>query len=200
MNYLGHIYLSGYDEPLMTGNFIGDYVKGKRYENFPRSIQNGIILHRAIDTFTDFNPHWQHIRERIRPVYKRYSGVVADLFVDHFLALHWYDFRQKKLNQDAKWAYAVMLKNYNFLPQRVQQFLPYLIQHRRLQSYASIDGIETTIRIMALRTSLPDHTKDGIALLRTEYSLIENSALSFIEDATNEFLTPKGMLVAPKGR
>jgi acyl carrier protein phosphodiesterase len=195
MNYLGHIYLSGYNEAGMIGNFIGDHVKGKGYLNYPSEIQKGILLHRKIDLFTDTNLNWQNIRERIRPVYKRYSGVVADLFVDHFLALHWYDFRGIKLNNDAKWAYAVMLKNINVLPQSVQQFIPYLIQHRRLQSYATIEGIETSIRIMALRTSLPDHTKDGIALLRAAYSMIENYALSLIEDATKEFLPPKGMIL-----
>lgn len=188
MNYLGHIYLSGHDDAGMIGNFIGDHVKGKSYLNYPSKIQNGIMLHREIDTFTDLNPNWQNIRERIRPVYKRYSGVIADLFVDHFLAVHWYNFTGNKLNNDAKWAYAVMLRNYNFLPQRVQHFLPYLIQHRRLQSYAKIQGIETSMQIMAQRTSLPDHTRKGIELLWAEYYFFEKDALIFLDEATQKFI------------
>ncbi len=175
----------------MIGNFIGDHVKGKRFLGYPTEIQKGILLHRKIDLFTDTNLSWQHIRERLRPVYKRYSGVVADLFVDHFLALHWYDFRGIKLNNDARWAYAVMLKNFNYLPQSVQQFLPYLIQHRRLQSYATIEGIQTSIEIMSRRTSLPDHTKKGIELLRADYSLFEKDALTFLDEATQEFMALK---------
>ncbi len=191
MNYLGHIYLSGYNEAGMIGNFIGDHVKGKGYLNYPLEIQKGILLHRKIDLFTDSNPHWQNIRERIRPVYKRYSGVVSDLFVDHFLAVHWYDFKGIKLNNDARWAYAVMLKNINVLPQNVQQFIPYLIQHRRLQSYATIEGIETSIQIMAQRTSLPDHTMKGIELLKTDYQIFRKHALAFLDEATREFLAKK---------
>jgi acyl carrier protein phosphodiesterase len=176
----------------MIGNFIGDHVKGKSYLNYPSKIQDGILLHRKIDQFTDSNPNWQKIRERTRPVYQRYSGVIADLFVDHFLALHWYNLRGVKLDHDAKWAYAVMLKEFSYLPQNVQLFIPHLIQHRRLQSYATIEGIETSIEIMSQRTSLPDHTKKGIELLRADYSLFEKDALAFLDDATQEFLAKNG--------
>ena len=53
MNYLAHIYLSGGDPEVTVGNFMADAVKGKDYQNYSEGIQRGIILHRAIDTFTD---------------------------------------------------------------------------------------------------------------------------------------------------
>jgi len=56
MNYLAHIYLSGNDDFLKLGNFIADEIKGKSYKEFPKDIQKGIILHRAIDDFTDHHP------------------------------------------------------------------------------------------------------------------------------------------------
>lgn len=34
---------------------ISDYVKGKKKFDYPPDIQKGIMLHRAIDTFTDFH-------------------------------------------------------------------------------------------------------------------------------------------------
>ncbi|HKK80909.1 MAG TPA: ACP phosphodiesterase, partial [Prolixibacteraceae bacterium] len=61
--------------------------------------------------------------------------------------------------------------------------------HRRLQSYATIDGIETSMRIMTLHTSLPDHTNKGIVLLKNNYQQIEKEAIAFIHEATQEFLT-----------
>lgn len=188
MNYLGHIYLSGDDEKLMIGNFIGDYVKGRNYLQFPNDIQQGILLHRQIDSFTDTNIHWQSIRELIRPVYKRYSGVIADLFVDHFLAVHWHLFSPHTLSQHSKWAYAEMLKNFDILPQQVQQFIPYLIQHRRLQSYATIEGLQNSMAIMSLHTSLPNHTSRGIELLLSEYHVFEEESIHFILDVKKEFM------------
>ena len=56
MNFLAHIYLSGEDEGLTIGNFIADSIKGKKYLNFKKEIQKGILLHRSIDTFTDQHP------------------------------------------------------------------------------------------------------------------------------------------------
>ena len=53
MNYLAHIYLSGTDEKTLVGNFIGDFIKGNKYASYPVDIQNGILLHRKIDSFTD---------------------------------------------------------------------------------------------------------------------------------------------------
>ena len=56
MNFLAHIYLSGDNDLITIGNFMADGIKGKRYLKFPPDIQKGIILHRAIDTFTDAHP------------------------------------------------------------------------------------------------------------------------------------------------
>lgn len=188
MNYLGHIFLSGDNEKLMLGNFIGDYVKGRKYLQYPADIQKGILLHRQIDAFTDSNIHWKSVREIIRPVYQKYSGVIADLFVDHFLAAKWLLFSDYNLDLQSKWAYAVMLKNFDVLPSRVQQFIPYLIQHRRLQSYAMIEGLKDSISIMSIHTSLPDRTEQGTNLLLSEYREFEDLSLQFINDMKHEFM------------
>lgn len=184
MNYLGHIYLSGENELLMIGNFIGDYVKGNRYNNYPDPIRQGILFHRVIDHFTDQNEHWLAIREMLRPFYKRYAGVVADIFIDHFLAKNWNLYSDTLLTWYAKWAYAVFLCHHHYLPDRVQEFLPYLIQHRRLQSYAYIEGLEMSLRIMSFHTSLPENTKAVIEKLKANYELFAQHAESFLNEIT----------------
>jgi len=183
MNYLGHIYLSGENELLMVGNFIADHVKGKQYLGYPEEVQKGIILHRAIDHFTDNNIHWQSIREKIRPVYNRYAGVVADIFIDHFLAARWNDYSEYPLSKYTKWVHAVFLRNYTIMPDRVKEFLAFLIQHKRLLSYAEISGIEESIYIMSLRSSLPDKTTTAINLLQDHYQELEALSHLFLSDA-----------------
>jgi len=184
MNYLGHIYLSGNDELLMVGNFIGDYVKGNQYNSFPDQIRQGILFHRAIDHFTDQNEHWLAIRELLRPFYHRYAGVVADIFIDHFLAKNWNLYSDTLLTWYAKWAYAAFLRHHQYLPAKVQEFLPYLIQHRRLQSYAYIEGLEMSLRIMSFRTSLPENTDAVIEKLIANYQLFEQHAETFLKEIT----------------
>jgi acyl carrier protein phosphodiesterase len=181
MNYLGHIFLSGENELLMVGNFIADYVKGKNYLKYPAEVQKGILLHRSIDQFTDNDQYWKSIREMIRPVYNRYAGVASDLFIDHFLAVHWNTYSQYPLHVYSKWTHAVFLRNYSLLPERVKGFLAYLIQHKRLLSYSGIKGIEESLYIMSLRTSLPDKTGEAINLLTEHYEEFETLSSRFLK-------------------
>ncbi|TAG37301.1 MAG: DUF479 domain-containing protein, partial [Cytophagia bacterium] len=53
MNFLAHIFLSGSDELRVVGNFIGDFVKGQKWREYPEKVQEGILLHRFIDGYTD---------------------------------------------------------------------------------------------------------------------------------------------------
>lgn len=187
MNFLGHIYLSGDNEKILCGNFIGDFVKGNKHNSFPHEIQQGILLHRLIDSYTDNNKHWKALKNQLKPIYGRYAGVVADLFTDHVLAVNWNHFSETRLDWFAKWAYAALLHNYKHLPFDVKEFLPYLIQHQRLQSYASINGIGASLKIMSLRTSLPDYTTKAIQLLQTDKTLIQNNGMAFLEEISIKF-------------
>jgi acyl carrier protein phosphodiesterase len=182
MNYLGHIYLSGENELLMVGNFIADYVKGKQYLVYPEEVQKGILLHRKIDHFTDNNIHWQSIREILRPVYHHYAGVASDIFIDHFLASRWSDYSEYPLSRYTKWVHAVFLKNYTIMPERVKEFLAFLIQHNRLLSYSKISGIEESLYIMSLRSTLPNKTAEAIQSLKDNYTEFEKLSHLFLED------------------
>ena len=53
MNYLGHLVLSGQDDEVLLGNFMADAVKGSSYKMYSTGVQEGILLHRKIDDFTD---------------------------------------------------------------------------------------------------------------------------------------------------
>ena len=85
MNFLAHIYLSGENKLIQIGNFMADGIRGNNYLNFPKDIQKGIILHRAIDTFTDAHPIFRKSKHRLHEKYGHYSGVITDIFYDHFL-------------------------------------------------------------------------------------------------------------------
>ena len=86
MNYLAHAYLSFNDPEILTGNLISDFVKGKKKFDYPRGIQNGITLHRAIDNFTDTHETTRQAKEVFRPHYRLYAGAFVDVVYDHYLA------------------------------------------------------------------------------------------------------------------
>ncbi len=182
MNFLAHLYLSGDSDGVKVGNFIADHVKGKQYLSYPEKIQNGILLHRGIDSFTDKHPLVKECAELLRPVYRKYSGVIVDLYFDHFLASKWNNYSDEQLKNFTRHVHVVLLKNYFLLPPPVKQFLPFLIKNKRLRSYAEIDGIIKAIEIMGNYTSLPSESLHAKKILLENYDFIEERFVAFFPE------------------
>ena len=124
------------------GNFIGDYVKGRSLERYPDGVQKGIFIHRAIDFYTDTHPATFEVRQLFREGYRKYAGVVVDVFFDHFLARYWATFSPFPLKGFTRKFYYQMVLRYRELPKRVRNVLPSLIQSNRLYSYHKVEGVE----------------------------------------------------------
>jgi acyl carrier protein phosphodiesterase len=184
MNYLAHIYLSGESDEIKVGNFIGDFVKGNNYLKYPEKVAEGIRLHRSIDSYTDQHLVVREFIQLLKPGYGRYSGIVADVFMDHFLASNWSDYSIYTLRQFSKHAHAVFLCNFGLLPFRVKQFLPFLIQHKRFESYARRESMFHVLEIMSHRTSLPANSAWAMQILHEEYDQFEFLFRSFFTEMT----------------
>ena len=86
MNYLAHAYLSFNHPGILVGNMVSDFVKGAAKFSFNGIIQQGINLHRDIDSFTDTHPATREAKSVFQPAYRLYSGAIMDVLYDHFLA------------------------------------------------------------------------------------------------------------------
>lgn len=179
MNFLAHIYLSGDSDEIKIGNFIGDYVKGRNYEKYPEHVKKGIILHRKIDSFTDCHPVVIKSQKHLKKKFRRYSGVIVDIFYDHFLASEWSTFSRHPLPQYVINMYEILVNNYFILPNEIKTFLPFFIINNWLESYTSIEGIEGVLRRMTKRTSLPNETTFAIAELRKSYHLFKDDFMEY---------------------
>lgn len=182
MNFLAHLYLSGSDVEIRLGNFIGDYVKGKKYENYPERVQLGIKLHRAIDSLTDSHQSTKICNEILKPELGRYSGVVTDVLFDHILANEWDKYSNRELKNYTRTFYMQMLQNYNMLPQDVRRFLPFMIQSNRLYSYRSSEGIHRALEIMSNHTSLPEKADYAISKLNSNIDLFKTHFHRLFDD------------------
>jgi len=191
LNYLSHIYLSGQSEEIILGNFIGDHVKGQQFLSYPPEVAKGIYLHRQIDSYTDSHPVVNECIVKMRPAFGKYSGIVIDIFLDHFLAVNWSHYSFEKLSTFTKRFHAVILANYFQLPSQVKLFVPFLIQNKRLQSYATFEGIEKTLRIMAKHTSLPPETDFALKILEDEYQFFNQAFNRFFPEII-QFIETKG--------
>jgi len=182
MNFLAHLYLSGDNVDVRMGNLIGDFVKGRSLGRYPDGVQKGIFLHRAIDFYTDTHPATFEVRQLFRQGYRKYAGVVVDVFFDHFLARYWGTFSPYPLRGFTRKFYYQMALRYRELPKSVRNLLPLLIQTDRLYSYHKVEGVESALQIMSRVTSLPDETKFAIETLNYHYSYIRDQFLIFFPD------------------
>ncbi len=182
MNFLAHIYLSGNEEGVIIGNFIADGIKGKRYEKYPPQIAKGILLHRAIDTFTDAHPIVHQSTGRLHQNYSHYSGVIVDILYDHFLAKNWSKYSNQPLEEYVQHFYKLLRKNFTILPPRIQQMMPYMIADNWLLSYATVEGISKILVQMNVRTKGVSKMNLAVAELEEFYDEFEKEFTSFFEE------------------
>lgn len=182
MNYLAHIYLSGNNQPLKIGNFVADSVKGKKLLTYPDQIQKGIILHRAIDTYTDTHPVVKTSVHRLFPFYSHYSAVIVDILYDHFLAANWSKYSDIPLEKYVADFYELLNQNYKVLPKQVQQFLPFMIRDNWIFNYATVDGIGKILFQMDQRTQNKSNMRLAVKELNLYYTEFEQEFFLFFKE------------------
>ncbi|NNE43729.1 MAG: hypothetical protein HKN12_05955, partial [Gemmatimonadetes bacterium] len=90
MNVLAHAWLAARAGESMVGHLLGDFVKGRRPEAaWDGELLHGIRRHRRIDAYTDDHPAVQRSVRRFRGEFRRWGGVLTDMYYDHVLAREW---------------------------------------------------------------------------------------------------------------
>lgn len=182
MNFLAHIYLSGENELLKIGNFMADGIRGKDYLQFDPEIQKGVLLHRLIDTFTDAHPVYRQSKHRLHEKYGHYSGVIMDIFYDHFLAKNWSKYHQQDLKTFADVFYQSLQNNYDQLTEKTKKMMPYMIARNWFVSYATVEGLEMILFQMDYRTKHRANMQEAIKELLQFQNEFENEFIIFFQE------------------
>lgn len=143
MNFLGHSSISLIINKKTTyGNFAGDFYKG-RLENFllPSEVKDGLFLHRRIDSVSDEK---NLLVESIDSKFGIFKGVIADIFIDHFLALEWENLFNVSLESDIKKIYMELDKYSEVYPHNFLELYNWIKLNNILYSYKDTEGIEKT--------------------------------------------------------
>jgi len=191
MNYLGHLYLSGEDEEIITGNFIADHVKGRKIEDFNEGIRNGIRLHREIDTFTDAHPAFLQTKNRLTGNYRKYAGVITDMFYDHFLSKYWDEYSDESINSFTERMYAIVLKRFDIIPGRAKRLLTFMARDNWLKAYGKFEGLSRALNGMAYRTPFESGMENAVVDLRKDYDAYHSEFSAFFPDII-DFCKQKG--------
>ena len=179
MNFLAHTYLSGGNEEIIVGNFMGDYVKGKNYLLFPEQVKKGILIHRDIDSFTDMHEVTRRSKQRLASRYHKYAGIIIDIFYDHFLASLWNSYSTLPLSEFVSRTYDLLKRNYKVLPDSIKRWFPTFLENNWMMAYTTVEGIELVLERMSANTSLPNHSAFAVEVLRDQYSIFMEDFLEF---------------------
>jgi len=182
MNFLAHIYLSGDNDLIKIGNFMADGIRGKHFENFPADVQKGIVLHRAIDSYTDAHPVFRQSTKKLHTRYHHYAGVIVDVFYDHFLAKNWTTYSSENLEEYIQRFYQSLDANKAILTERTIGLMPYMIKSNWLLSYQTVDGIDRILTQMDHRTKNESKMRFSSEELQAFYREFEKEFTEFFED------------------
>jgi acyl carrier protein phosphodiesterase len=182
MNFLAHIYLSGDSREILIGNFIGDYVKGKKITGYPQEVKQGIMLHRKIDSFTDKHIITRSSRKIIAEKYGLYAGIVVDIYYDHFLSANWQQYSETPLREYIHDRYRLLDSGFSIFPAGVKSWFPYFIKSNWLETYTNFNGLNMVFRRMSYRTSLPDHAEYAVSQLKQNYDFLKENFIDFFAE------------------
>jgi acyl carrier protein phosphodiesterase len=168
MNFLFHMLLSGADDQILVGNFMGDFVKGPLADRFPERIRQGVTLHRMIDSFASRDDLFQCSRRRLDPLYGLYRGVLVDLFYDHFLVAEWDSWSEEPFGRYLARTRSIIEGQRAELPERLQKLVP-IIFEELLPSYGEVSGIGDALERMSQRVIRPNPLAGGVVELLHHY-------------------------------
>jgi acyl carrier protein phosphodiesterase len=131
VNWLAHLILSDPSPTFRIGNLLPDMLPWSELRAMPAEYQGGIECHRLIDRFADTHPVFRRSMGRIEAPFRRYAGVLIDVFYDHFLA-HRED-----------------------LPEAAYTRLMQVWEGNWLGSYAQISGVRRALRGIGKRFRKP---------------------------------------------
>ena len=184
MNYLGHAFLSFGDGDILTGNMIGDHVKGlKAVDEYPAGIKKGIMLHRKIDGKADIHPATLRAKVLFREDYGLYAGPIMDTLYDHFLANDPKYFPDEatllKFTQDS---YLQIENNAAYLPPTFAEYFPHMKAHNWLYNYRTLKGMERSLSGLARRAKHMPPPEKAYEIFVTNYYHLNQCYYEFIDD------------------
>lgn len=178
MNYLAHFHLSYGDDELMIGALLGDFVKGPLTGAHPPGIEQGIVLHRKIDSFTDRHPEPLTCHRQFDPRFRRFAGIMTDVVFDHFLNIHWQRFHPQPLPEFSEQVFG-LLENSNLLEGNARLQADNLSRYDVFVNYQHWETVEAALLRIGQRIRRDNPLDCAGAEMKLHYDELEQTFLNF---------------------
>jgi acyl carrier protein phosphodiesterase len=199
MNWLAHIFLSKNSIDYQLGNLLADTLKGRSFEGASRPFEAGLAMHCRIDAFTDAHPRVAKSKARLQG--KKYlKGVVVDLVYDHLLVKHWPEYSRVGIDGFLQTFYHEANDAVQAYPDEAQGFVRRVIDNDILNSYGTLEGLETAFlridRRLSARLLARESCTEYLPLVKKEIAGLEADFSRFFPELVAHFKTHCG---APLG-
>ncbi|MEM1095597.1 MAG: ACP phosphodiesterase [Bacteroidota bacterium] len=179
MNWLAHLHLADADGADRVGNLLPDMARKRECDAMPATIRRGVARHRFVDTYLDHHPMYFRSRARLKPPFRRFAGIIVDVFYDHYLTLHWATYCDVPMLDFVAEACASMTPHLGVLPPAPQRIIPRMCREGWLVGNGTIDGIARTLGRIDHRLSRPAGLAGAARYLEAEWDGFEADFLAF---------------------
>jgi len=195
MNHLAHARLAGPEPIDIAANLMGDFVRGRLEGRFAPRVEAGLRLHRAVDSFTDAHPVHARSRARLDPPFRRYAGILVDIYYDHFLARHFSRYSELPLESFTARVYRALLRHRASLPRTMRQVAAHWRREDRFAGYADLAVIDRVMAGLATRLKRDNPLAGAGEPLRANYLGLEEDFLAFFPDLLDFARGQRGKLL-----
>jgi len=183
MNYLFHLVLSGDNPDIIIGNYIADHIRGTKIVNeLPNPVLKGVLLHRAIDAYSDMHPAVRHSVALLKPSHARYASVAVDILYDHFLIKNWKQFVKTPMVKKINSFYALLSDRIDTLPPKSQKVTRKLLQDNWFGLYETFDGLNDVFIGVTKRTHFENALPETVEYLLKYYDELDTDFKVFAHD------------------
>ena len=197
MNFLAHFHLSGENELIAIGNFLGDFIRGSELHNLPLTVQKGVHLHRFIDQYTDSHPVVRELNKMLVPHFAKYAPVVSDIYFDYFLASNFSTYSDISLRDYTHNVYDCMERNLSFFTKRADRFYHFMIERDIFFEYGNKDGLQHVFNGLSNRATFDSKMENGVEVLRKNeavmrgmfeqfYPELQKASFDYLQELTNK--------------
>jgi len=179
LNWLAHLYLSEPTPAFRLGNLLPDLVSTTTIDGLSPDFQPGIRRHRQIDAYTDAHPVFRQSVRRLGASFRRYGGVLVDIFYDHVLACEWDSLVRQPLPEFAAEVYASFDARWAEIPAEARSRLASMRATNWLCSYRDISGITEALSRIGARLRRPVALAPAASILDRDYQLFRDDFRDF---------------------
>jgi acyl carrier protein phosphodiesterase len=194
MNHLAHALLAAPDGDFMLGSLIADFLRGSVDPQLPRGVRIGIALHRSVDIYTDAHPHVVAARALFEPPYRRYAGILLDVWFDHLLARDWHRYADGSLGAFSHQVQDLLAARAAELPPRMHGFARYLHAHDLPEAYRYVPMIDQVLHGLSQRLSRENPLAHALPVVQAHAPEIQRRFDAFFPDLLAHSARERGRL------